>query len=77
MESSAGGGKAHDDPGMAPVGAAGTLLRPGPQTGSSPVDTSVGKRRRERSQERTGHELSVRGCLFPRTQDGTQPVKHH
>lgn len=43
MESSAGGGKAHDDPGMAPVGAAGTLLRPGPQTGSSPVDTSVRK----------------------------------
>lgn len=42
-ESHAGGGKAHDDPVMAPVGAAGTLLRPGAQTGSSPVDTSVRK----------------------------------
>ena len=42
-ESSAGGGKAHGGLVMAPVGAAGTLLRPGAQAGSSPVGESVRK----------------------------------
>lgn len=42
-ESSAGGGKAHGGLVMAPVGAAGTLLRPGAQAGSSPVGASVRK----------------------------------